>query len=139
MSRDGSITADFGTGGHRFRLAWGEIVQLQDERDAGPYEIMDRLISGRWRVQDIACIIRLGLVGGGMRPPEAIRLVREYVEARPPMENHDLALRVLGAALVGAPEEDVGKKSAAENQDGESNRTSLTENSDFRPSTAMEQ
>jgi len=110
MSRDATITADFADGPHVFRLAWGELAKLQDERDCGPYELMNRLIGGSWRVQDISSVIRLGLVGGGMEPVPAIKLVREYVEARPPMESHDLALRIIGAALVGAPEEKVGKK-----------------------------
>lgn len=134
MSRDASITIDFGDGTYHFRLAWGQIVKLQEECDAGPYVILQRLYGGTWKVQDISSVIRWGLIGGGLDPAQALRLVRTYVESRPPVENLLTAQAVLSAGCVGAPDEDAGKK--AEAPDQESGSTVFpTENSGSEPST----
>lgn len=134
MSRNGSLTSDFADDTYEFRLAWGELVKLQEARETGPYVILDRLLTGRWLVQDIADVIRLGLVGGGMEPVKALKLVRSYVEERVPLENLVLAQRVLGAGLIGTSEEEVGKKSEAASQKSQ-NPISPTESSDLPPST----
>lgn len=132
MSRDGSITSDFADDTYEFRLSWGELIKLQEARDTGPYLVLNRLLNGGWLVQDISDVIRLGLVGGGMEPVKALKLVRSYVEARVPLENLVLAQRVLGAALIGTTEEELGKKSEAANHPSEN---SQTESSDLPPST----
>lgn len=108
MTRNATITMPFGDNDYVFRMAWGEVVQLQELRDCGPYVVLDRLVTGRWYNQDIREPIRLGLIGGGLKPVEALKLVRTYVEQRPVVENLELATLVLQAALVGAPEEPVG-------------------------------
>jgi len=36
MSRDASLTLDFGDGEHRFRLGYRELIELQEKCDAGP-------------------------------------------------------------------------------------------------------
>jgi imidazolonepropionase-like amidohydrolase len=51
------------------------------------------------------------MVDAGMKPIDALNLVRTYVEQRPPMENLLHAQAVLSAALMGAPDE-AQKKSA---------------------------
>lgn len=135
MSRDAAVTDDFGDGTYTFRLGWGELETLQESCDAGPYVVLDRLLTGRWHIEDIAETIRLGLIGGGATPAQALFMVRTYVKARPPVENLALAQRVLGAAVVGAPEESVGKKEPAATGTAEASQTSPTENSVSRPST----
>lgn len=105
MSRDASLTVDWIDGPQTFRLAWGELVKLQEACDAGPYVIYQRLMLGQWRMQDISATIRLGLVGGGMALDAALKLVQGYVEARPPLESLPLAQGILGTALMGAPDE----------------------------------
>jgi hypothetical protein len=134
MSRDASLTEPFGDGDHHFRLAWAQLEKIQEACDAGPYVVLDRLASGRWRLEDIREVIRYGLIGGGMTPVEALKLVREYVEGRPPHESLALAQKIMIAGVVGAPEEEVGKKAEAASQEGEKPR-SPTENSDLPPST----
>ena len=113
MGRDASIELDFGPELQRFRLAWGQLSSLQEACDAGPYVILDRIMNGTWRMNDIRETIRYGLIGGGMTPSDALKLVREYVEDRPPVENLMIAQAVLSAGLVGAPEEAVGEQDAA--------------------------
>ncbi|MDX3929253.1 MAG: gene transfer agent family protein [Shinella sp.] len=109
MSRDAKIEIDFADGTFPFRLGWGELVELQEKTDVGPYVVLHRLHSHHWKMEDITNVIRLGLIGGGMTPADALRKVRTYVEARPPLENHPVAAAVLAAGLLGAPEEPVGE------------------------------
>lgn len=111
--RDATVAFDWADGTHSFRLAWGQLAELQEKCDAGPYVVLQRLHSGAWRIEDISNIIRLGLIGGKMDPVAALKLVRAYVEARPPMENIVPAQVILSAALMGAPEETVGEADAA--------------------------
>lgn len=109
MSRDGSVTLPFADGDKTFRLAWGELVKLQEAADAGPFVVYRRLMSGQWKMGDISNTIRLGLIGGGMTPEKALSFIRDYVESRPPMESLALAQGVLGIALQGAPDEKPGE------------------------------
>lgn len=110
MSRDGSVTLPFVDGPKTFRLAWGELIKLQEACDAGPYVIYRRLMMGGWKLEDISNTIRLGLIGGGMTPEKALNFVRDYVEARPPLESIPLAQGILGTALQGAPDEKPGEQ-----------------------------
>lgn len=112
MSRDATITIPWADGDYTFRLGWGEIEQLQEACDAGPYVILNRLYDSSFRVGDISHTIRFGLIGGGMPPIDALKLVRQYVEKRPPAENLIFAQAILSAGCVGAPEESVGEDEA---------------------------
>jgi hypothetical protein len=105
----------FADGEYDFRLGWGQLVELQEQCDAGPHFILNRLHNGEWRVQDIAEVIRLGLLGADetMKPSVASSLVKRYVKERPPLENHTLAVVILTAGLMGSPEEPVGEPEAA--------------------------
>lgn len=105
----------FADGEYDFRLGWGQLVELQELTNAGPHFVLNRLHSGEWRVEDIAEVIRLGLLGADetMKPSVASTLVKRYVKERPLMENHTLAVVILTAALVGAGEEPVGEQEAA--------------------------
>lgn len=105
MSRDASIFAPFGDGEYKFRLAWGELVKLQEALDVGPLFLFNRLGGVEWRVQDIAETLRWGLIGGGTKPADASKLIELYVKGMPPIDNLSLALRVLAASLNGAPDE----------------------------------
>lgn len=130
MPRDGSIALTWGDGEHPFRLAIGQLRELQEKCDAGPAEIATRLSDGRWRINDVRETMRLGLIGGGMAPAEAHKLTVRYVDERPWLESLPAAQAVLMAALVGAPEEPVGKDQAAEAETG------ATDASPSPPSTA---
>lgn len=111
-NRNGAVDLDFGDGTHRFRLAMGELEELQEKTGVGPFVLLGRLIAGEWHVQDVTQTLRLGLIGGAMKPPDALNLVRRYVEQRPDwLANAALAKLVVMAALAGAPEEQPGKGS----------------------------
>jgi len=137
MSRDGSSEVPFNGRRTFFRLTWRELMKIQEACDAGPYVVLDRLVSGRWHLQDIAEVIKWGLIGGGLSQAAAIELVESEVEGRPPLENLVVAQKVLGAGVIGSSEEDVGKKSKAASPVKRKSR-SRTERSGLPPSSEME-
>lgn len=114
MSADGRVTLTWGDGEHVFRLAIGHLRELQDKTGTGPFAILKRLLDGSWRVDDAREIIRLGLIGGGMTPIDALLLVKRYVDERPIMESIAPAQIVLGRALMGDTDDDVGKEQAGD-------------------------
>ncbi|QFT69604.1 hypothetical protein FIU93_22655 [Labrenzia sp. THAF35] len=107
--RDAKIDLTWADDDYTFRLGWGELVELQEKCDAGPYVILNRMQNSTWLVEDISNVIRLGLIGGGLEPVKALRLVRQYVEARPPVENLLHAIGILSAGLLGAEDEQPGE------------------------------
>jgi len=130
MSRDARIELDWADGTYAFRLAWGQLAELQEKTNAGPYVVLNRLHDGTWRVEDISNVIRLGLIGGGMSPTDALKKVRTYVEDRPPLENVLVAQAILAAGLHGAPEEKLGEVSGEAEKTPNESTTSPTEKSD---------
>lgn len=106
MSRDASIgPLPWADGKYTFRLRWGELAILQEKTDCGPLYLLERLAGKHWRVADISHSIRLGLIGGGLEPAAALKLVETYVENRPPMENVMMAYAIVAAGVQGAPDE----------------------------------
>ena len=69
-------------------------------------------------------------------PVEATKLIRLFVEDRPPAENRLTAYTILSAACYGAPEEEIEKKSEAPAKPADSTTNSQTESSGSEPSTA---
>lgn len=127
MSRDGSITLPWADGDYAFKLGWGELMLLQEACDAGPFVILDRLSARQCRVEDISHTMRLALIGGGKTADEALKLVRSYVESRPPAENLMLARGILATACYGAGDEKPGE--APGEATGSSSTTSPTASS----------
>jgi tail tube GTA-gp10-like protein len=111
MSRNATVEQPFADGDYTFRLGFKELILLQEARDCGPLELLGRLNAVQWRVEDIAETIRIGLIGGGVEPRKALKLVRDYVQDRPPMESLALAIIVLSHAVAGAPDEPLGESS----------------------------
>lgn len=103
---------DWADGTYEFALRWGELSELQDICKAGPFVVLARLSAGQWLIEDISAVIRLGLIGAGVEPQKALKLVQTYVEARPPMENASFAQGILNVALMGAPDEPPGEAPA---------------------------
>lgn len=116
MSADASTTFEWADGEHTFRLAIGQLRELQDKTGTGPFALLRRLMDGTWKVDDLREIIRLGLIGGGMKPLEALGLVKNYVEGRPLMESLVPAKAIMTAALFGDPEDEVGKDNPEESK-----------------------
>ncbi len=106
MSRSARCTGVFGDGKHDFLLTIGALEELQEKCDAGPEEIWNRVLTGSWRVADIREPIRLGLIGAGMEPIKALVLVERYAREGMLSGLKPLVASIIGAALVGAPDED---------------------------------
>ena len=131
MSRAGEVTTLWGDEERIFRLGIGEWRAIQEKCDAGPAEIAARLSVwaamrqrnpkasfldilaagglGTWRVDDIREPIYRGLIGGGMAPTAAGRLMLELHDHRPLTENIALALEIVLASMIGPEEEAVGE------------------------------
>ncbi|ALJ08232.1 gene transfer agent family protein [Brevundimonas sp. DS20] len=106
MSRSARITAPFGDDTYTFRLDIGGLEELQEKVDAGPEQIYADIASGQWRVAHLRETIRIGLVRGGMDPMRALALVSRYAAEGYLADLKPLALNIIAAALVGAPEEE---------------------------------
>lgn len=137
MSRDASVTLKWADGAYKFRLPIGQIRELQEKVDAGPAWILDRIRTGAWRVDDLRETIRLGLIGGGAKPGEALKLVERYVDAQPLADSVPAAMVILSTALFGAPDgERPGKRKAAERR--AQTQSPSEESSGSPPSTESE-
>ena len=114
-NRNGVVELDFGDGTHRFRLGFGELEELQEKTGLGPFVLFQRLLGGEWRLADVRETLRVGLIGGGMKPLDALGLVRRYVDERQDWITHaGRAQAIVFAAIAGAPEEVPGKGAAPE-------------------------
>lgn len=92
--------------GYRFDISRiGIQRELEEACNAGVRAIMRRLVNGDERVAYYRETIRLGLIGGGLTPPQAMKLVQTYVDARPRAESIESALHILGTLVVGRPED----------------------------------
>lgn len=117
MSGLGQINLAWGDGEHVFRLRIKELIELDEITGVGPQFILNGLSSGTWRVQHVRETIRLGLIGGGLKPVDAFNLVKRYVDGRPLLESVMTAQAIIAAAIVGRPDEDDEKKSDPAEED----------------------
>lgn len=110
---NGQIPIVWGDGEHEFNIAKiGQIFELEEKCDAGISEIFTRLRESRWKLNDVRETIRLGLIGGGKTPVDALKLTKRYVDERPLLESVQVALAIHMAAMIGVPGDEVGKPQA---------------------------
>jgi hypothetical protein len=114
-TRTARIEIDWADGTHVFRLAFRELIELDEKRQCGPYELLQRIQAGTWRAQDVREVIRIGLIGGGMEPGKALAMTRRYVEEVPDWSTNSLiAAAILMAAVAGNEVEEPGKSEAVD-------------------------
>jgi Phage tail tube protein, GTA-gp10 len=125
MSRAGKLTLQWADGEYDFKLAIGELEELEAatrriKNDAGEYtyvgpiELHKMIVEGTCLMRDVREVIRIGLIGGGMKPAEALRLVRRYVdEVVDFYANRNIAARIINAPLEGFELEPLGKSAEA--------------------------
>lgn len=126
MSRDGSITLPLGGEDRIFRFGLAEHGRLQEELDMGvslivqnlhPYvaatraglplgRVLDARMIGDVRIEQTRSVIFNGLIGGGLSPAEARKVVTDWVDGRPLLEPAPTAYAIGVAALIGAEDED---------------------------------
>lgn len=120
---DGSVSLAFGGAEHTFRIAFGQWRELQEaingprlavgEPVLGPMSLLRAMLDGNAWPADVREVIRLGLIGGGMKPDRALVLVKRHVEAKPYFEQLPVARTVLQVAMFGPPDDLVGKGAAS--------------------------
>jgi Phage tail tube protein, GTA-gp10 len=121
-SEDGSITLPFGDGDYTFRIAFAQWRELQESINRpriemghpviGPAPLVQALLTLSAWPNDVREVIRLGLIGGGMKSDRALVLVKRYVEGKPFFANTLLAGKVVRASMFGPEEDPVGKEPA---------------------------
>jgi hypothetical protein len=117
---DGSISLPFGDQEYTFRIAFGQWRELQEKINkprieaglpyVGPAALIQLLFSSNAWPDEIREVIRLGLIGGGMKPDRALVLVKRHVENQPHFANGLLAGRIVKTAMFGPDEDQVGKE-----------------------------
>lgn len=109
----GQVTLAFGDDEYPFCVAKnGHRMELEEATGYGTRHSLKRLMDGEETWKEIRETIRIGLIGGGMKPDQALRLVRRYVDDRPRSESVLIAQAVLLAEIAGVPDEPVGKTEA---------------------------
>ncbi|MFC0243676.1 gene transfer agent family protein [Rhodopseudomonas telluris] len=111
MSANGTRQLVWAGGEDTFCLAKvGLIFDLEDKCKAGIGVIAARLESGAYYFNDIRETIRLGLIGGGKTPEQAMAAVKNHVDGNPLAHCQLVAYYVVQAVLIGVPDDPVGRK-----------------------------
>lgn len=120
MSSDASVELVWGDGVQRFRFAIGQFRELQEKVNlrriaigaplVGPMVLLKSLESNDAWPDDVRDVIRIGLMGGGMKPADAHRAMANYFDETPPLSHMRTAHTVLLMGLVGNPNEPIGSK-----------------------------
>lgn len=123
MSVDASVDLVWGDGEHKFRFAIGQFRELQEKvnirriaigaNPVGPMMLLNSLrLNDAWP-DDVRDVIRLGLIGGGMKPPDAHRQMVNYFDGTPLLTHMKTAHAILLTGMVGALDDpiDIKKKS----------------------------
>lgn len=112
MSANGTVSIVWAGGEDQFCLSKvGLILDLEDKCKAGIGVIAGRLESGAYGINEVRETIRLGLIGGGKTPDQAMSAVRNHVDENPLSHSVLLAYAIVRAVLFGAPADDhVGKQ-----------------------------
>lgn len=90
------------------------IESAQYSSDLTTYSLL-RSIGGDWRVNDVREPIRLGLIGAGMTPTDAMILVSRYIDQLhkyPLADNVPLAAEIVMHAIMSEPDDPAGKATA---------------------------
>ena len=115
MAANGEVELTWGDGQHKFNVAKiKSALELEEKCGAGVAEIFQRIRDSHWHINDVRETLRIGLIGGGATPDEALRLINRYCDDRPWAESLQPAMVVLMAAMVGVPGDEVGKKQETE-------------------------
>ena len=119
---DGTVSLQFGGAEYSFRIAFGQWRELQEsvnkpridigEPPLGPMGLLRAMLDGNAWPHDVREVIRLGLIGGGMKSDRALVLVKRHVEIGAYFVNMPIARTILQTAMFGPPDDQVGKDPA---------------------------
>jgi hypothetical protein len=94
------IAAFFGDASYAFKLTPALIPELEHKTGTGIGGLSKRLVANEFKHADISEVIRLGLIGGGMAPETAHRLVLAYAD-QPLASSYALAVSIMEALFFG--------------------------------------
>jgi hypothetical protein len=116
VSRHGAVELDWADSTYTFRLGLAEIEELEEKRDTSIFTLAARLSPEirAPRLADMREVLRLGLIGGGAKPVDALALVRRYLEERPLDESRDVAYSVALAAVARVHPKELGDDESGE-------------------------
>lgn len=100
MSRHAELVIDWADGTYTFRLGLMELERIEAKFDESIFVITEKLRLRTAKSSEISEVLREGLIGGGMKPVEALTKVRQYVDERPLDENRDAAYAVALQGLM---------------------------------------
>ncbi len=132
MSRHGLVSLDWADGTYDFRLGLEEMEEVEEKLGRSIFEIVSALHAHRRTAKssEIREVLRCGLIGGGMKPADALVKVRRYLDERPLDENRDIAYAVALAGLARVRKDDLesapGEGGAAETSASTSPRSEAT-------------
>jgi hypothetical protein len=117
--RHGEVVLAWGDGEHAFRLDLAGIEELEEKTGRSVFDLGRRASPERrdLRLVEMREIIRLGLIGGGAKPVDALALVKRHLDERPLDESRDTAYAVVLAGLLRVHGD---RTEAAEGKPGES-------------------
>jgi hypothetical protein len=92
----------------------GTLLAIEERCGSGVGAIYQRIVDGSWKVYDISEVIRLALIGAGMKAEDAKKKTDIHVLQNPNGLAPSLlvSMRILEAALVGVQDDPVGKEEA---------------------------
>lgn len=96
----GLVTTSFGDGEYDFRLTLAGLAEVEAKFDKSIFLIAAGLQMRTAKSAEISEVIRVGLIGAGMKPVDALAKVRKWVDERPLDESRDVALCVALAGLA---------------------------------------
>lgn len=128
--------AFFGDSKRVFALPIPLIEQLQRKTGHGIGAIFRRMQSQEFSIQEVAEVIRFGLIGGGTDPLEADTLVKTYVEEWPLVDNVELAQNILFVRFFGDDLSDDEDLSDDDPQDEDNQPVSVRDAAELRADIA---
>lgn len=111
MNNQGEVTTQWADGTYTFRLTVNGIIELEQKCDAPFAVLFSRLMAGEYKYNDVSETIRLGLIGGGMKAVDALKIVTEY--GTPIAENVPVARAIVAGAMYGFEASPLGEAMAA--------------------------
>lgn len=97
MITDITTTQFLGNAEYAFALTDEMIFDTETATGLGIGEIYNRAVTSRFSLNHLTEIVRNGLIGGGMKPHEALILTDRFVKNRPFSETLPLAIEILSA------------------------------------------
>lgn len=111
MNNQGEVTGEWGDGVHAFRLTVAGLIELEQKADAPFGVVFQRLIKGEFKIADVRETIRLGLIGAGKSPVDALVLTERYI--LPLAESLPIAKAIVAASMFGFEASPLGEAEAA--------------------------